>query len=357
MPILTQTLEAPVPRTSRAEAFEIELPIRARDRRGPGVFTNPIIAPPSADPWVFQWNGAYYYCESRDQKAIWIRKADSFIDLGETEGELIWTAPALGANSNAVWAPELHRINDRWYIYYAADDGLNENHRMWVLESVTDDPMGQYRCKGSVETNGWAIDGTVLQRDGRLYFLWSGWPGAVNGCQNLYIAQMSNPWTISSERVLLGTPTHAWEKVEMDINEGPQILERHGKLFVIYSASGSWTADYCLGLLELTGADVLNPRDWKKWDAPALARNKEVWGLGHCSFTQSPDGAEDWIVFHAKTKKKAGWCDRNVHAQRFSWTEQGHPFFGEPIAAGVEISLPAIKKQQPARVAEPMVAA
>jgi hypothetical protein len=46
------------------------------------------------------------------------------------------------------------------------------------------------------------------------------------------------------------------------------------------------------------------------------------------------------MLFHAKTRKKSGWNDRNVHAQRFTWTETGEPFFGEPIAAGVKLALP-----------------
>jgi GH43 family beta-xylosidase len=253
----------------------------------------------------------------------------------------VWTAPVLGPNSNAVWAPELHRINDRWYIYYAADDGLNENHRMWVLESVTDDPMGAYRCKGCLETGGWAIDLTVVDRNGELYAIWSGWPGAVNGRQNLYIAPMSNPWTVAAGRTLLATPEHAWEKVEMDICEGPQVLQRHGKLFVIYSASGSWTADYCLGMLEFTGGEILNSKNWKKWETPVFQKNAKVWGIGHCSFVQSPDGMEDWVIFHAKSRKRAGWNDRNVHAQRFTWTEAGHPYFGQPIASGINLPAPS----------------
>ena len=44
-------------------------------------------------------------------------------------------------------------------------------------------------------------DGAVIQKDdGSLYFVWSGWPGTTDGQQNLYIAPMSNPYTISGER-------------------------------------------------------------------------------------------------------------------------------------------------------------
>ena len=319
-------------------------PLQDRFRRslpGGATFKNPILPAPSADPWVIQHDGQYYSCESRHQDTIWIRKAKSFIDLEQHEGTMIWSAPAFGPNSRSLWAPELHRIQGKWYIYYAADDGLNENHRMWVLEGLTDDPAGPYRCRGTLDTTAWAIDGTVLQMpNGSLYFIWSGWPGKENGQQHLYIAPMSNPWTLSAERTLIARPEHAWECVDMAICEGPQILQNDGRTFIVYSASGSWTEDYCLGLLELEGRDPLKPSTWKKRGC-VFCKTDYVWGIGHCCFVKSPDGAEDWIVYHAKSKRKKGWNDRNVRAQKFTWTDAGLPDFGLPIPAGKPVAVPS----------------
>ncbi|MDB6041248.1 MAG: putative beta-xylosidase, partial [Verrucomicrobiales bacterium] len=249
-------------------------------------FSNPIIPSPSADPWMLFHEGFYYYCESRNQSSIHIRKARTLNEIGYDEGEQIWEAPMVGNNSKAVWAPELHRLNGKWYVYYAADDGLNENHRMWVLESLGENPQGGYRCRGCIETQGWAIDGTVLEIGDQMYFLWSGWPGKVNGQQNLYIAPMSNPWTISGERTLLAAPERDWECVDMAICEGPQVLQRNGKIFVIYSASGSWTVDYCLAMLALKGGDPLDASNWEN-RGRIFETVPEVLGVGHCSFVTS----------------------------------------------------------------------
>jgi len=285
-------------------------------------------------------NGSYFFCESRDTRTIHVRKAKHLLDIGQDSGVKVWTPPKRGKNSKNVWAPELHFINGKWFIYYAADNGKNENHRMWVLESETDDPQGAYRCRGCLETDGWAIDGTVLSLNEKLYFVWSGWPGKVDGQQNIYIAPMSNSWTISGERVLISQPTEEWERHEMAINEGPQILRRDGKLFIVYSASASWTMHYCLGLLEFTGEDVLNADSWQKI-GPVFEKNDYLWGVGHCSFVKSPCQTEDWILYHAKTEKKHGWLDRRIHAQQFNWHDNGRPNFGTPLPFQRPVALAA----------------
>lgn len=275
--------------------------------------------------------GFYYYSESRNRREIFIRRSKSIVGIGRDPGCRVWTSPSSGKNRDNVWAPELHLLDGRWYIYYAADDGDNNNHRMWVLESESSDPCGKYRCRGVLATEGWAIDGTVMTLDcGTRYFLWSGWPGARNGQQNIYIARMKDPATISGPRVLLATPDQSWERVAMPICEGPQVLKRNGDLFIVYSASGSWTPDYCLGLLHCTTGDVLNPSAWTK-HGPVFKKTEQVWGVGHCSFVKSLCQTEDWIVYHSKSSRLPGWDDRDVHAKRFFWDSDGFPDFGTPV--------------------------
>jgi GH43 family beta-xylosidase len=103
--------------------------------------------------------GFYYYSESRENRRIFIRRSHTIAGIEADPGKCVWTAPVAGQNSDHIWAPELHLIDGKWFIYYAADDGRNENHRMWVLESEGSDPRGRYRCHGRLETGGWAIDG------------------------------------------------------------------------------------------------------------------------------------------------------------------------------------------------------
>lgn len=274
--------------------------------------------------------GFYYYIEARARRSIFIRRSRTITGIGQDPGVCVWEAPRRGLNSDNVWAPELHLLDGRWYIYFAADDGENANHRMWVLAAESTDPRGPYQSCGALQTGGWAIDGTVMTLDnGRRFFVWSGWPGRQNGQQNLYLAPMTDPVTLGRERVLLTTPTERWERVAMPICEAPQILRRNGDLFIVYSASGSWTPDYCLGLLHNRSQDVLNPAAWVK-HGPVFKRTEQVWGVGHCSFVKSLCQAEDWIIYHSKSSLAPGWDDRDVHAKRFTWTSAGLPDFGVP---------------------------
>jgi GH43 family beta-xylosidase len=315
-----------------------------------GVIYNPIKSR-GQDPSVVYANGFYYLVQSENgDKELYVYKSPTRSGLASGTRVRVWAGAASGADCCELWAPELQLIDGKWYIYYAADDGNNANHRMYVLEGTSSDPQGSYVSRGKIAapTDRWAIDGMVLQRGASLYFLWSGWAGTVNTQQNLYIAPMSNPWTISGERGLISEPTELWERRGGDgvswpyINEAPQVLQRNGKVFVVYSASGSWTDDYCLGMLTASaGADLLQRSAWTKSNGCVFAKTTSAYGPGHNSFTTSPDHSEDWLAYHANTTAGAGWSGRSLRIQRFTWDASGNPVFGTPVRANVAIAGPS----------------
>ncbi|MGN6742181.1 MAG: glycoside hydrolase family 43 protein [Amnibacterium sp.] len=307
-------------------------------------FTNPIKAS-GADPWVIRWQDRYLLAESRDG-GIWITesKRNDLTGIAAGTEHEIWTPPLDGPDSQAVWAPELHHVGNRWYVYFAATtaDNDNANHRMFVLESAGDDPLGPYTDRGRIADRAgrWGIDGTRFTWQGKDYFVWSGWPGSTDGQQNLYIARMASPTRLEGDGVLLSSPTLAWERTGNPIEEGPEALQHDGRLFLVYSASGSWTDSYCLGLLRFTGGDPLDPSAWTKSPQPVFTGTSQVVSPGHASFTTSPDGTQDWIVYHSARYAGAGW-DRVIDTQRFTWTADGEPRFGRPIAEDGPQALPS----------------
>lgn len=323
-------------------------------------FTNPIAGIP--DPWIVQYQGAYYTCKAHGD-GINVSKSEKLTVINSTK--TIWTAPKdNGAvkpwNTSHVWAPELHFVDGKWYVYYAAgrpssESGSYKMQRTGVLRSKTTDPMGEYEDMGMIYTGDeyvpdiipttdntcYAIDMGVVRIGTKLYAVWS---GTINkesgGDQRIYIAEMSNPWTISTNRVEISKPDQPWELVQptAKVNEGPAFLQRNGKLFIIYSCNGSWTKYYRLAYLTLDiGDDPMNPANWKKSPNAVFYRCDDtidedgVNGVGHCCFTKSPDGTEDWIVYHVKNRNHGSYeTGRSTFIQRFTWNTDGTPNFGTP---------------------------
>ena len=312
-------------------------------------FVNPIVKT-GQDPWVIYHEGYYYYVWAGGDR-IFVNKAMRLQDIGAVAQVTVWKSPAGTIYSQHTYAPELHNLDGRWYIYFAADDGNTDNHRMFVIEGNSQDPQGSYTFKGQLKpvTDRRAIDGTVLVTDkGQKYFIWSGWATSSPPRpyrNNLYIAQMSNPWTLVGDRYLLSTATYDWESVSYEgnmiyVNEGPEVLKKNNKIHIIYSASAATSETYCLGQLTYASGDFVDAMSWVKKQTPVFSKTADVYGPGHCSFTKSPDGTEDWIVYHSKKNREWNY-DRQVSAQKFTWNPNDEPVFGSPIAPGIPIQEPS----------------
>ena len=319
---------------------------KTSERIAEPMFCNPIAE--GEDPWVIRHDGAYYWCQTMGTRGVEVWKSETLCDLGVRH--VAWNAPDDGPYAHEVWAPELHRIRGKWYIYVAVSDGNNANHRMIVLESSAAEPLEGFELKAELYTGDnpdlksnprWAIDATPFEHDGKLYVIWSGWEDERD-IQYLYIAPLANPWTVSGPRVrICNNADYLWERVsenanERGLNEAPEILKHDGRTFLIYSCSASWQPLYKLGLLELrAGGDPLNSQDWQKHAQPVFQRSQTTFGAAHCSFISSPDtpasndNNEHWLLYHAKADTEDGWR-RAIFAQPFTFDAAGFPQFGEP---------------------------
>lgn len=329
----------------------------ASDTRPPsGMLVNPLL-PSGPDPYSFYKDGYYYYTHTTGNRIdLW--KTKDFTDLATAPHKTIFKPEPGKEYSKDVWAPEVMFLEGKWYGYFAADAKNNLGHRLWVIENSNPDPFeGEWVLKGKITdaSDHWAIDGDVFKYKGQLYMTWSGWETDVNKEQDIYIAKLSNPWTVTGPRVRISQPTYQWEKYgdlnapgepsHIDVNEGPQFLQHDKDLFIIYSASACWTDTYALGMLRLKpGGDPMNPKAWIKSDKPVFQQSPTngVYATGHNSFFLSPDGKENWILYHANSNPAEG-CGpkRSSRAQPFTWNADGTPNFGEPVRQGVAISAPS----------------
>jgi len=324
--------------------------------QGPDTFHNPLL-PTGPDPWVITRNGFYYYMNTTG-KNLTIWKTRDITDLAHAQKKVVWTPPATGPYSHDLWAPELHLLDGKWYIYFAADAGQNESHRTYVVENASADPLeGTWTFKGKVAdaTDKWSIDSSVFEDKGQKYMVWSGWEGDTDGEQRIYIAHMKNPWTIDSKRVMISYPQYPWERVgdlpdrpampHVNVNEGPEILTHGQDIFLVYSASACWTDYYELGVARTkSGANLLDSASWKKFDHPFFKQDREaeVFGPGHNGFFKSLDGKEDWIIYHANPAPNQGCgSHRSPRIQPFTWNADGTPNFGKPISTRIAIKKPS----------------
>lgn len=352
------------------------------------IFTNPILIDGNMstmpDPYIVLGSDGWYYACKASGNGVGISKSRQLTAISATTK--VWSQP--GENSSTkpwnvkdLWAPELFHIGDRWYIYYAAGrrdlPDLNGttisgygSQRTGVLRSKTDDPLvGGWEDMGMLYTGEsddipaeitrdnteYAIDMTTFELNGQRYAVWSG-NRKTNSIQQIRIAKMSNPWTISSGFRIISEPNQSWERLSSTVNEGPSVLvnEEKGKVFIVYSCNGSWTKNYKLGWLMLNiGDDPMVPSNWTKSPGPVFDRLDNtsspiygVNGVGHNTFTKSPDGTEDWIIYHVMAFRDdngggGGWGTRYPFAQKFTWNADGTPNFGTPAGWGEPLDLPS----------------
>ena len=306
---------------------------------------NEVWIPQHADPFVCRHtDGTYYFTATVPAyDRIVIRSSTQLEALAEAEEVTIWTKHEKGTMGAHIWAPELHYLQGKWYIYFAAGDAENIwNIRPYVLackgqNPVTDpwEEMGRMQCADEDEFSfqAFSLDGTIFENKGEYYYVWAEKVGVGKMISNLYIARMESPVKLATVQVLLTTPDYDWERRGFWVNEGPAVLKHHGKIFLTYSASDTG-ANYCLGMLTIDeNADMLDPHMWSKRRLPVLHTEEEkgIYGPGHNSFTIDNDG-DCVIVFHARTKKEIQGDplddpDRHTMLRNIVWDADGEPQF------------------------------
>lgn len=320
-----------------------EPPAPAAVSSAPAEWPNPLIAQ-RADPHIVRHTDGWYYFTATvpEYDRIELRRARTIAELATAEPTVAWRKPAAGPMSAHVWAPELHRFDGKWYVYFAAGraDAIWAI-RIYVLENASANPLaGEWKELGQLRT-GWdefALDATIFTHRGRRYVAWCQHQRDYGPGTNIYLAPLRSPTELDGPPVLLSNPSFAWERVRFPVNEGPAVLVRHGRVWITYSASGTG-AEYCLGLLSAPeDANLLDPRSWTKSPQPVFATSEAhgVFGPGHNQFTTLPDGT-DLIVYHARSYRDIAGDplydpNRATRVQVLRWKPDGSPDFGVPAA-------------------------
>ncbi len=306
-------------------------------------FNNPI-AEQRADPWVHKTDkGVYYFIATTPAyDRIILRQSKTINGINEAREKVIWRKHEKGVMSYHIWAPELHHIDGKWYIYFAASEADDIwKIRMWALSNSSHDPMmGTWEEEGQIitETSSFSLDATSFEHKGKRYLIWAQDVLDNESGTGLVMSEMKNATTLTGPEIVLTKPEYSWERVKYNVNEGPAVIKRNGKIFVTYSASAT-NHNYCVGLLWIDEeANLLNPENWNKSPGPVFYSNEEVnrYGPGHNSFTIAEDGETILMIYHARDYKEIEGFEledpnRATRVREVKWTSQGFPDFMQKV--------------------------
>ena len=272
-----------------------------------------------ADPCIGKWNGKYYFISTNDQDhehSIYIREADSIPALVTAQQVKIldaYTYPHLG---NLLWAPELHIIKNRLYVFHAGtpQEFLKEQSHVMALRkggnpvkaSDWEMPVRVLKKDGTplYGEEGITLDMTVFEAGEKYYACWSQRQfKPVDQGAWLYIALLNaqEPWKLDSDPVLLSVPEYGWANNHTFVDEGPFALKYDGKIYLTFS-SAAVDSTYVVGLLTAEEtADLLDPSVWCKENCPLLSSRsvKGEYGTGHNAYVTDDDGLV-WNTYHAR---------------------------------------------------------
>jgi GH43 family beta-xylosidase len=306
-------------------------------------FDNPL-ALQRADPFVVKSDdGTYYFIATvPEYDRLEIRKSTTINGIKDAQPIVIWRKHDKGPMGNHIWAPELHWIEGKWYIYFAAGTAENQwEIRMYALSNPSDDPtQGEWKEEGRIycKRDEFSLDATTFKLKGQRYYLWADRASHEVTDTGIYIAKMTSPTTLDTQQVIISKPEYEWEIKGHRVNEGPAVLIRHGKVFVTFSASAT-DANYCIGLLwAFQDSDLLNPSSWHKLPEPVFYTHEAFnrFGPGHNSFTTSLDGKTDIMIYHARDYKDIQGNplsdpNRHTRARAIRWPKDGMPDFGQRV--------------------------
>ncbi len=314
-----------------------------------------------ADPYITKGDDGYYYFTAsypmngaRDAEGydrIVLRRSKTIEGLKTAEEKTVWDEKDSKSEHRFIWAPELHKIGGKWYLYYASS-GSSSNPfdiNCHVLMCTGDDPYTtDWEAKGkfqaasgdTVSFTNFSLDMTYFECNGKSYVIWA----QKAPESNLYMAEVdpAQPWIAKTKAMLLTKPEYYWERVSIPVNEGPSVLIHDGKVIVAYSAAATGP-EYCIGLLYADEkADLLDPKSWTKQSTPALTSEDLVgeYGPGHNSFTEDEDG-NTIFVYHSRSQEcfegKCGYGDedplydpcRSARIRKVVWDENGLPILNQ----------------------------
>ncbi|MBQ8016008.1 MAG: family 43 glycosylhydrolase, partial [Clostridia bacterium] len=147
-----------------------------------------------ADPYITKGSDGYYYFtasypmygkdDPEGYDRIILRRAKTIDALAAAEEKVIWRAEDSDTSFRFVWAPEIHEINGKWYVLFAAS--ASENN-VWDIDchvimcNGIDPYNDSWADKGKFEAcedddfsfRGFSLDMTYFEYGEKHYVVWA----------------------------------------------------------------------------------------------------------------------------------------------------------------------------------------
>lgn len=234
-----------------------------------------------------------------------------------------WSVTSTGRGSGGrFWAPELDRIDDRWVVYFAAEDNAARlrlqvpggatvpTGRLVIGFGAATSLAGPWRtgvlhfagqlpsAVGVPEPAFPAIDPGVVENPAtsQIYMFWADEPNQI------WAGQLGAGGTTLKPpvyRVLRTTEPFECDPRDHHCTvEAPEPFYAKGDVYMLYSGASTWDASYDVGVAE--APDPFGP--FVKLDEPIIQSGGGFYSTGHTSEPiLGPDG-NTYVLYHARTK-------------------------------------------------------
>lgn len=279
----------------------------------PTQYKNPVFDQYMADPFVLRHEGRYYaYGTGLLSPEGWAFPVLYSDDLA-TWKQHGWSLIPPGGDE--FWAPEVAYQDGIFHMYYSAHDINGQDHQLRVATSP--DPVGPFRDAGRVlvPDQPFTIDAHPFRdTDGQWYLFYSQDFLTIDGeyrvGTGIVVDRMLDMLTLAGESRVVIRPHADWQLFKAGRSmygaiydwhtiEGAALRYHHGRYYCFYSG-GAWEHDN-YGVSYVVADHVLGPYTLPTVDQHILLRSVpgHLIGPGHNSFTDSPSGSQEYIVYHA----------------------------------------------------------
>lgn len=286
-----------------------------------GVYQNPVVPTNCPDPGVIAVDGMFYaVCTGGKMR---IRRSHDLVFWEDTDAFLLPDGKAAwSANGGRNWAPEIHKVGDKYVAYFTAVNGANV---LSIGAASADDILGPYVDRGGplVERAIGVIDATYFRDDDGKHYLFYKIDGNSQGQRTPTYARELAPDGLSfapgsQEVQVLTNDPGTWEG---GVTEAAWIVKRDGYYYLFYSGN-VYDHRYRTGVARATS--ILGP--YEKHGAPILGNNERWVGPGHGSVLEV--AGTHYFVYHAWDAAADGTNapgGRKILVDRIEWGADGWP--------------------------------